>query len=109
LKASNKGGLVLKKTKDDESNIKLVINQLSKYQEPIKYKDSLADGVFPTLLYFEGFNMVFDYRLLSETSDTGATFADEKGANIKGFDLKTFRRNITVEFISTSNKLIDFF
>jgi hypothetical protein len=32
-----------------------------------------------------------------------------KASNLKEFDLKTKRRNTTIEFISKNNKLLDFF
>jgi hypothetical protein len=51
-----------------------MINQLTKNQEKFKYKDNLVDGIFRTLMYFEGYNMVYDYKLISETSDTGVKF-----------------------------------
>lgn len=89
-----------------------MINQLTKNQDKLKYKDTLVDGIFRTLMYFEGYNMVYDYKLISESSDTGVKFkydGIDKASNIKTFDLKTYRRNITIEFISKNNKLIDFF
>ena len=63
-------------------------------------------------MYFEGYNMIYDYKLISESSDTGVTFKSkgrDKASNIKTFDLKTYRRNTTIEFISKKNNLIDFF
>jgi hypothetical protein len=98
--------------KNIEKPVKLVINKLTKDQEKDKYRESYVDGIFPTLMYFEGYNMVYDYKLISENSDTGVKFKEkgtDKASNIKTFDLKTYRRNITIEFISKNNKLIDFF
>lgn len=43
------------------------------------YKDTLVDGIIPTLKYFEGFNMIYDYKLISETSDTGVKFGTVDG------------------------------
>lgn len=56
-----------------------MINQLTKDQEKIRYKDRLVDAIFPTLMYFEGYNMLYDYKLISEKSDTGVKFSSEEG------------------------------
>ena len=59
--------------------------------------------------------MIYDYRLISEAGDTDTRFAWNnsegvlKASNLKEFDLKTQRRNITIEFISKNNKMLDFF
>jgi hypothetical protein len=51
--------------------------------------------------------MLYDYRLLEEESDTDFSFAFQdskqvkRAHNLKMHDLKTYRRNLSVEFIST--------
>ena len=59
--------------------------------------------------------MLYDYRLLEEEADTDFSFAYQdsnhvkRAHNLKMHDLKTYRRNLSVEFISTSNNVIDYF
>jgi hypothetical protein len=64
-------GLLLKRNFNRTS---VVVNQLNSEQKPMKYMDLEVIGALPTLNYFEGYNMLFEYRLISEQSDTGVKF-----------------------------------